>query len=113
MDGATLPIPTYEEFQMNDFGTNPAQGSTTSRRAKQDENHGIATVELPNGQRLDGYILLSPKNCAKLGINADSVKALVEGKKKGTIGTDGGVKLHVQFGERDLAVADAVEIAFG
>ena len=37
-----------------------------------------------------------------------SLKALVEGKKKGSTS----VTLHLQFGERDLTVADAVEIAF-
>lgn len=92
-----------------DFGTNPAAASGTStKRGKQEENHGIATVELPNGQRLDGYILLSAKNAAKLGINAEALKALVDGKKKGSTS----VTLHLQFGERDLTVADAVEIAF-
>jgi hypothetical protein len=95
-----------------DFGTNPAQASTARRTKKEETSHGIATVELPNGQRLDGYIILTPKNVAKLGINADKVKEFEDGKKKGTIGLDGGVKLHVQFGERELAVADAVEIAF-
>jgi len=93
---------------MNDFGSNPAQ-STGSKRGKTAENHGIGTIELPNGQRLDGYILLSAKNAAKLGINAEQLKAMVEGQKKGSVA---GVTLHLQFGERDLAVADAVEIAF-
>ena len=92
---------------MNDFGSNPAAAG--SKRSKQTENHGIGTIELPNGQRLDGYILLSAKNAAKLGINADQLKALVEGQKKGAVS---GVTLHLQFGERDLTVADAVEIAF-
>ena len=92
-----------------DFGTNPASATApASRRAKQEENHGIATVELPNGQRLDGYILLSAKNAAKLGINAETLKGLAEGKKKGSVS----VTLHLQFGDRDLAVAEAVEIAF-
>lgn len=92
-----------------DFGTNPAPATNAaSRRSKQEESFGIATIELPNGQRLDGYILLSAKNAAKLGINADQLKALVEGKKKGSTS----VTLHLQFGDRDLTVADAVEISF-
>ena len=92
-----------------DFGTNPASATSgTSRRAKQEENHGIATVELPNGQRLDGYILLSAKNAGKLGINAETLKGLVEGKKKGSVS----VTLHLQFGDRDLTVAEAVAISF-
>ena len=66
-----------------DFGTNPAPATTTRGASKQEESSGIATIELPNGQRLDGYILLSAKNAAKLGINAEQLKALVEGKKKG------------------------------
>lgn len=92
-----------------DFGTNPTSATApASRRAKQEENHGIATVELPNGQRLDGYILLSAKNAGKLGINADALKALVDGKKKGSVS----VTLHLQFGEKDLTVAEAVAISF-
>lgn len=91
-----------------DFGTNPAQQPTTKRGGKQEDNHGIATVELGNGKKLDGYILLSPKNAANLGINAEQLKALVEGKKKGTVS----VTLHLQFGERELAVAEPVEINF-
>lgn len=92
-----------------DFGTNLAPATTTRRASKQEESFGIATIELPNGQRLDGYIVLQAKNIAKLGINADQLKALVEGKKKGSTS----VTLHLQFGDRDLTVAPAVEIAFG
>lgn len=96
-----------------DFGTNPAEEQSSRRRgSKNAENFGIGTIELPNGQRLDGYVLLTAKNCAKLGISSEQVKVLVDGKKKGVIGADGGVRLHVQFGERDLAVAEAVEIEF-
>lgn len=97
---------------MNDFGSNPAAGTTGTKRGKQAENFGIATIELPNGQRLDGYVLLSAKNCAKLGISPEATAQYVKDQKKGVIGVDGGVKLHVQFGEKDLTVADAVEIAF-
>ena len=96
---------------MNDFGSKP-EGSSSTKRGKNAENMGIATVELPNGQRLDGYILLSAKNCAKLGISSEQTAQFVKDQKKGVIGVEGGLKLHVQFGERDLTVADAVEIAF-
>ena len=92
-----------------DFGTNPAPATTTRRASKQEESSGIATIELPNGQRLDGYVLITAKNAAKLGINAEQLKGLVEGKKKGSTS----VTLHLQFGDRDLTVAPAVEIAFG
>mgnify|MGYP000054633684 CR=1 FL=1 len=92
-----------------DFGTNPAGAPASGKRSKQAENFGIVTIELPNGQRLDGYILLSAKNAAKLGINADQLKTLVAQQKKGSTGAT----LHLQFGERDLTVADAVEINFG
>ena len=92
-----------------DFGTNPAPATTARRASKQEESSGIATIELPNGQRLDGYVLITAKNAAKLGINAEQLKALVEGKKKGSTS----VTLHLQFGDRDLTVAPAVEIAFG
>ena len=91
-----------------DFGTNPAPATAASRRSKQDESSGIATIELPNGQRLDGYVLITAKNAAKLGITVEQLKGLVEGKKKGSVA----VTLHLQFGEKDQAVADAVEIAF-
>ena len=91
----------------NDFGSNPASTGST-KRGKQAENFGIATVELANGQRLDGYVLLSAKNAAKMGISEEQLKGLVEGKKKGTVA----VTLHLQFGERDLTVAEAVAIDF-
>jgi hypothetical protein len=91
----------------NDFGSNPAQAS--GKRSKQTESYGIATIELPNGQRLDGYVLLSEKNAAKLGITSEQLAALVAGKKKGSVA----VTLHLQFGDKDLAVAAPVEIAFG
>ncbi|MBF9682953.1 hypothetical protein IAI36_11760, partial [Streptococcus pseudopneumoniae] len=67
----------------NDFGSNPASTGST-KRSKQAESYGIATIELPNGQRLDGYILLSEKNAAKLGITAEQLAGLVSGKKKGS-----------------------------
>ena len=92
-----------------DFGTNPAPATNaSSRRAKREESFGIATIELPNGQRLDGFVVLTAKNAARLGINADQLKDLVDGKKKGSTS----VTLHLQFGDRDVAVAEAVEIAF-
>ena len=91
-----------------DFGTNPAPATTFRRASKQEESSGIATIELPNGQSLDGYVLITAKNAAKLGINAEQLKGLVDGKKKGSTG----VTLHLQFGDRDLTVAPAVEIAF-
>lgn len=92
-----------------DFGTNPAAAEGNTRRGKKnDESHGIATVELSNGQRLDGYIILTAKNAAKLGLTADALKGLVDGKKKGSVA----VTLHLQFGDRDLTVAEAVEIEF-
>ena len=92
---------------MNDFGSNPAQAGAT-RRGKQEESAGIATVELSNGQRLDGYVLVTAKNAAKLGIDAATLKGLVDGKKKGSVS----VTLHLQFGERELSVAEPVAIAF-
>lgn len=92
----------------NDFGSNPASTGST-KRSKTAESYGIATIELPNGQRLDGYILLSEKNAAKLGITAEQLAGLVSGKKKGSTA----VTLHLQFGDKDVAVAAPVEIAFG
>ena len=89
-----------------DLGSRP--GSTAARRGKTAENYGIATIELGNGQRLDGYVLLSAKNAAKLGISEEQLKGLVSGQKKGKVS----VTLHLQFGEKDLAVAEPVEIAF-
>ena len=92
-----------------DFGTNPAPATAAaSRRAKQDESFGIATIELPNGQRLDGYVVLTAKNAAKLGISADQLKGLVDGKKKGSTS----VTLHLQFGDREQTIAEPVAIAF-
>lgn len=91
---------------MNDFGTNPTEGS--SRRGKKDESFGIVTVELGNGMRLDGYIILTAKNAGKLGISQEQLKTLAEAKKKGTVDAT----LHLQFGDREVAVAEAVEINF-
>ena len=90
-----------------DFGTNPA-AATGGKRKKEEESFGIITLELANGQRVDGYVLITAKNAAKLGITAEQLKGYVDGKKKGTLE----VKAHLQFGERDLAVAAPVEIAF-
>ena len=51
---------------MADFGSGPESNNAPPRKAKQAENFGIMTIELPNGQRVDGYILLSEKNLPKL-----------------------------------------------
>ena len=88
-----------------DFPTNPV---AATRRGKSQESHGIATVELPNGMRLDGYVLLTAKNAARLGISPDKLASLVEGKKKGSVQ----VTLHLQFGDKDQTVAESVEIDF-
>jgi hypothetical protein len=93
---------------MNDFGTNPAQG-TGGKRGKQAENFGIVTIELPNGQRLDGYILLSEKNAGKLGVAKSQLDSLVKEQKKGSVS---GATLHLQFGDREVAVAEPVAITF-
>lgn len=83
------------------FGSNEATSNT--KRGKQAENFGIITVELPNGQRVDGYILLSEKNLAKLGLTKDAAKAL--GSEVKTVSS---AKLHVQFGERVQSIATPV-----
>lgn len=93
-----------------DFGSNPLPAPTTTRRAnKQAEAHGIITIELPNGQRLDGYILLSEKNAGKLGVSkeklAELVKLQAKAKSKAT--------LHVSFGDRETAVAEECVLDFG
>ena len=84
-----------------DLGSRP--GSTSARRGKQVENYGIITVELPNGQRVDGYILLSEKNLAKLGVGIDQAKAFGDTAK-----TVSGAKLHIQFGNREVKLAEPV-----
>lgn len=91
-----------------DFGTNPAPANNTRRSGKQAESHGIITIELPNGMRLDGYILLSEKNAGKLGVSKDKLAELVAKKAQGTQAA----KLHISFGDKDVAVADECSIEF-
>ena len=67
-----------------DFGTNPTAGTAPARGKRQVENFGLITIELPNGMRLDGYILLSEKNAGKLGVTKDKLADLVA-KKAHTI----------------------------
>lgn len=87
-----------------DFGSNPSDSGTgTTRGKKQAENFGIVTIELPNGQKLDGYILLSEKNLAKMGITKDKAKEFGQVQK-----TVGGAKVHVQFGDREVKLAEPV-----
>lgn len=97
---------------MNDFGSNPAPAAGSTKRGKAAESHGIATIELPNGQRWDGYVLITDKNAAKLGVNAEQLAQFVKDKKKATIGVEGGLRLHIQFGDKDLVVATPVELTF-
>lgn len=94
---------------MADFGSAPG---TTARRSKSAESFGIVTVELPNGMRLDGYTLLSAKNAGKLGISAEKLAELVAAKSKAVIGAEGSVRLHIQFGDKDVAVSAPVEMTF-
>lgn len=95
----------------NDYGSNQSE-TGSSKRSKQAENFGIGTLELPNGQRFDGYLLLGVKNCAKLGVNEATAREYAKAQKKAVIGLDGGIKLHVQFGDREVAVAAPVEMTF-
>lgn len=93
-----------------DFGTNPLPAQATTRRAgKQAESHGIITIELPNGMRLDGYILLSEKNAGKLGVSKEKLAELVKLQAKAT----SKATLHVSFGDRDIAVAEECVLDFG
>ena len=91
-----------------DFGTNPAP-ATTRRASKQAESHGIITIELPNGMRLDGYILLSEKNAGKLGVSKEKLAELVKAQAKAT----SKATLHVSFGDRESAVAEECVLDFG
>ena len=93
-----------------DFGSNPLPATTTTRRAgKQAESHGIVTIELPNGMRLDGYILLSEKNAGKLGVSKEKLAELVKAQAKAT----SKATLHVSFGDRETAVAEECVLDFG
>ena len=92
-----------------DFGTNPAPATTTRRAGKQAESHGIVTIELANGQRLDGYILLSEKNAGKLGVSKEKLAELVKAQAKAT----SKATLHVSFGDRETAVAEECVLDFG
>lgn len=95
-----------------DFGTNRDTAAAPSRNKKSAESFGILTTELPNGQRLDGYTLLSAKNAEKLGIGKEKLEQLVKSQAKAIIGVEGGVRLHIQFGDRAPALAEPVEMTF-
>jgi hypothetical protein len=95
----------------NNFGTNQ-EAAASSRKSKSTESFGIVTVELPNGQRLDGYTLLSAKNAEKLGISRTKLEELAKAQAKAIIGTEGGVRLHIQFGDRAPVLAAPVEMTF-
>ena len=93
---------------MNDFGSNPTAGTAPARGKRQVENFGLITIELPNGMRLDGYILLSEKNAGKLGVTKDKLADLVAKKAQGTQAA----KLHISFGDKDTSVAEECNIEF-
>jgi len=93
---------------MNDFGSNPAP-TAPARGKRQVENFGLVTIELPNGMRLDGYILLSEKNAGKLGVSKEKLAELVKAQTKAT----SKATLHVSFGDRETAVAEECVLDFG
>ena len=95
----------------NNFGTN--QDSTPTRtKGKASESFGIMTYELPNGQRIDGYGLVTVKNAEKLGISSSKLQELAKAQAKAVIGQEGGVRIHIQFGDRAPTVAAPVEMTF-
>lgn len=93
---------------MNDFGSNPTAPTGQARGKKEVVSHGIITITLPNGNKLDGYILLSEVNLARLGVKPDAVKALVDGQRTG----QQSATLMLQFGQKDKAVAEQCDISF-
>ena len=78
----------------------PVAPGTTGK----DESYGIAFITLPNGKSLEGYVVLSPKNLARMGITPEQAKAFGNVRK-----TLSNVKLEVQFGRKDAELAEAVQ----
>ena len=68
--------------------------------AQRQEAAGIGLIKLPNGQQLEGYVLLTDKNLRRLGLEA----ALPDGEYEVDC------TLTLRFGRKTADVAEAVEI---
>ena len=75
----------------------PSAAPQTNAR---DEAAGIATIKLPNGQQLEGYVILSDKNLRRMGLT----EALPDGEYEVN------ATLTLRFGRKAGIVADALEI---
>ena len=49
-------------------------------------SHGFVTFQLSNGEQLEGYVVLSPKNLARLGLTEDRVESAI-GKSFNAVAT--------------------------
>ena len=54
-----------------------AYNSRAPRNTEANDNHGFITFTLPNGEQLEGYVVLSPKNLARLGLREDQIDAAI------------------------------------
>lgn len=88
---------------MRDFGVTDTSTPANAARGKAEKNYGIITLELPNGMKVDGYVLLGVKNLAKLGLSVDDAAALGQATKSLS-----GCKMHITFGERVITLATPV-----
>ena len=85
---------------------NPAQTlpvAPRNDRGGKDESYGIAFITLPNGKSLEGYVVLSAKNLARMGLTPEQAASFGNVRK-----TLSNVKLEVQFGRANAELADAV-----
>lgn len=88
---------------------NPAQTLPVAPRSdrgngKDEPSYGIAFITLPNGKSLEGYVVLSAKNLARMGITPEQAQAFGNARK-----TLSNVKLEVQFGRKDAELAESVQ----
>lgn len=90
-----VPRRNLMEYDMKDY---PAAAPAASDA--RNEAAGIALVKLPNGQQMEGYIILSEKNLRRLGLDA----ALPDGEYEVN------ATITLRFGRKTADVAPALDI---
>jgi hypothetical protein len=89
-----VPRRNLKEYDMKDY---PANAPAAAARQ---EAAGIGLIKLPNGQQLEGYVVLSDKNLRRLGLE----EALPDGEYEVNC------TLTLRFGRKSADVAPAIEI---
>ena len=90
-----VPRRNLKEYDMKDYPSAAPAASDTRNEAA-----GIGLVKLPNGQQLEGYIILSDKNLKRLGL----AEALPDGEYEVN------ATITLRFGRISAEVAPALDI---